>query len=40
MVDIQVEERVPLYVSTESPHDRWTNDAPASEMAGTLAVDR
>ncbi len=40
MVDIQVEERVPLYVSTESPHDRWTNDAHASEMAGTLAGDR
>lgn len=34
MVDIQVEEQVPLYVSTVRPRERWMDDVPAIEIAG------
>lgn len=39
IVELQVEERLPVYVITVRPSHRWMDDAPATVMAGTRADD-
>lgn len=37
IMELQVDERIPVYVLTESPPERWMHDVPAADRAGTLA---